>query len=118
MPIDEVMASTTPRQLRIWKHYWEQKLNEPTPTDWYVMQVAREVRVLQHIVRSLVKRVNDNIPNLDDFKIRFVRKDSKESTSKTAVTESQKKVVDARKAMLLAQMGFKPEQWQSNNNNG
>ena len=69
MPLEECMKSHTETQLKAWL-VWiakkrEQDLAEPTPTQWYLMQIAAEVaRVLSKNPRAI---------KTESFKIKFTK---------------------------------------------
>lgn len=67
VPLNTVLFDTTHRQFKSWMHRLEQRWNEPTITEHYLMQVAAEIR------RTRMK--NPGRVKLDDLKIPFTKVD-------------------------------------------
>lgn len=63
MTVQECIDKHTYREYQMWMAYFEDEWKEPTLSDYYLMQIAQEVR------RVLSK--NPNAVKLEDFKIKF-----------------------------------------------
>lgn len=68
MTVRECIDKHTYREYQMWMAYFEEEWKEPTLSDYYLMQIAQEVR------RVLSK--NPNNVKLEDFQIKFQDKES------------------------------------------
>lgn len=79
MPVEECMEKTTHRQFIAWMHYLRNEyIASPTRSDYYLMQVAREVRGC----------LTDANPSIIDMKLPEA-KDHKPITKKTYLRNSR-----------------------------
>lgn len=94
-PIVEFMQSMSHREFITRFQWLENEENNPNRTDYYLMQIAAEMR------RSWIK--NKNGIKLEKFKIKFGRADAKEPVK---MTKEQAAAIE--KAKWFAFTGFKP----------
>jgi hypothetical protein len=80
MSLRECMEKHTEREMRITLAWLEMQWDRPSRTDWYLMQVAAEVR------KGLVKR--PNAVKTEHLKIKFVL-DRKRSARGSALTPQE-----------------------------
>jgi len=74
MPLARVLKEVTHREYRLWMVWLEQDQDRTTPDQYYLMQIAQEVRrVLSRNKKSI---------KLRDFRIRFTRKKTKPKTQR------------------------------------
>lgn len=84
MPLQEVMESTTERQLVVWMAWLAIQLNQPSRSDYYSMVIAAEIR------RGNSK--NPRSVKVGDFKLRF----NSDSRSSSVPDETKLKLMKAR----------------------
>jgi hypothetical protein len=75
MSLRECMEKHTEHEMRITLAWLEMQWERPNRTDWYLMQIAAEVR------RGLVKRPND--VKTEHLKLRFVLDGRKQAAART-----------------------------------
>lgn len=81
MPVFECLERITHREYRLWLIHFRKELDQPSRTDYYLMQIAREVR------RVLSKKPNKI--QLKDFLIPFGKPPRKQLTKEEKTAESK-----------------------------
>lgn len=80
MTIDEVIEKHTHREYITWMDFFDEELNNPDRSDYYMMKLTRTV---EHIMSSKL------LPPLEDYKIPFKTAFSKENDAQRRKREQQ-----------------------------
>lgn len=91
MSFDECLKKHTKKQIAAWLIYLKERWNNPTVTEFYLMQIAAEIR-----------RTNAKHPKkikLDQLRIRF--QDAKKKVSRPLTPQERKARTEASKALWL-----------------
>ena len=98
MPLVRCMEEHTERHLEVWEAWHEEELSKPDRGDWYLMQVALEVRAFLMIL--LGQSVKDL--KLKDFRLPF---GEPVETSREPEGLSKEQVIEASKVVWIGRVG-------------
>lgn len=94
----------TYREYLTWQCWLDDQMNEPSRTDFYVMQVASEIRSFFN-VRFAKSGVKPIIPGPSDMKLKINRA-KPQKARKTLSPQEKQSLADRSKAMWCAAVGY------------
>lgn len=95
----EVLSSVSYREYQIWMEYFQEELNTPSRSDYYLMQICREIYTRD------MKRCDANKISPEDFRLTFNEQKEKKKRQEGALSKQEYEDQIAR-SMVMHRMGM------------